>query len=253
MTRRGRTAKRKLSLERDPIVRRETVAIRKLKRRAVSHGKALVADIIEMGKRLSRVKGRVGHDHWLVWVRNKFDWSSETATNYMNAFALSKTPEFSSLQNMPLELLYLLARRSVSPAARIAITKRVEAGEKMSVAAVRTVIRGTKTIAPRPVLNLPAVKMPATKSMVSPAHRQARRRADIALIQIDRVTDTVDLLADTIEDMPPDRTVALIEALDKLNRRVTAVREELRAAIEDAPKGPPEPAATVPRAGNTRH
>ena len=235
MTRRDRTAKRNLSPEHDPVVRRETVAIRKLKRHAIAHGKALLADIIEMGKRLSRVKGRVGHDHWLDWVRKKFDWSSETATNYMNAFALSKTPEFSSLQNMPLELLYLWGRRSVSPAARIAITKRVEAGEKMSVAAVRTVIRG-KTIAPRPVLNLPAVEIPATKSMVSPARRDVRQRADLALIQINHVTNAVDSLADMIEDIPPDRAVALIEALDKLDRRVTAVREELRAAIEDAPK-----------------
>jgi hypothetical protein len=250
MTRRGRTAKRRLSPEHDPIVRREIVAIRKLKKRAASYGRALLADIIAIGGRLERLKARYRGD-WVSLLKKELEWSVATADNYLAAKRLSRTREFLRLRNLPLEFLYALGRRGVTPAARIAITKRVEAGEKMSIAAVRTVIREKKTIAPRPVLNLAAVKMPAAKSMASQAHRQARQRVDVALIQIDRVADTVDSLADMIEDIPPDQTVALIEALDRLNRRVTAVREELRAAIEDAPAL--QPSASVPGADDTRH
>jgi hypothetical protein len=125
----------------DLVLRREVAAIRRLKKRAILRGKAFLADIVEIGKRLSRVKDRVGHGSWLPWLRKNFDWSGETATNYMNIFALSKTPEFQRLQNLPVDALYLLARRNVSPEARIAITERAKAGEKITPQHVRHIIR----------------------------------------------------------------------------------------------------------------
>ena len=121
----------------DLVLRREVAAIRRLKKSAASHGKAFLADIVQIGKRLSRVKDRVGHGNWLTWLRKNFDWSGDTAANYINVFELSKTPEFRRLRNLPLELLYLLGRRNVSPEARIAIMERVEAGEKVTAQKVR--------------------------------------------------------------------------------------------------------------------
>jgi len=116
----------------DPVLRREIAAILRLKKRAASHGKRYVADIVEIGKRLSRNKDRVGHGYWLDWLHRYFRWSGDTAANYINVFELSKTPEFRRLRNLPGEALYLLARRNVLPETRIAIAARVEAGEKVT-------------------------------------------------------------------------------------------------------------------------
>src|SRR6516225_9855408 len=85
----------------DLILRREVAAIRRLKKSVASHGKRVVTDIVEIGKRLERVKGRIGHGNGLPWLRKKFDWPGEKAANYMVVYRLSKSPKFLSLKNLP--------------------------------------------------------------------------------------------------------------------------------------------------------
>ena len=116
----------------DQALRREVKAILRLKKRAASEGKRFITTVVQIGRRLDAVKGRVGHGNWLPWLRENFDWSGETAANYIAAFRLSKSPKFLSLKNLPLEMIYLLGRRGVAEEARAAVAAQVEAGEKVT-------------------------------------------------------------------------------------------------------------------------
>jgi hypothetical protein len=121
------------------VLRREVAAIRRLKKRVASHGKAWLADIIEIGGRLERLKARIPHGDWLPLLKKEFEWSVATADNYIAAKRLSRSPEFKRLRNLPLELLYLLGRRKVSNEFRAAVAARAEAGEKITVQKVRLI------------------------------------------------------------------------------------------------------------------
>jgi hypothetical protein len=64
----------------DRVLRREAITIRRLHKRATKEGKRFIATAIEIGKRLSRVRDRIGHGNWLPWRRENFaDWSDDTA------------------------------------------------------------------------------------------------------------------------------------------------------------------------------
>ena len=90
--------------------------------------------------RLSRVKDRVGHGNWLPWVRKNFDWSDDTARRYIDIYEFSRDPKFRSLRNLPVEALYLLARKNVTPEVHTVIAQRVERGEKITPQQVRLAI-----------------------------------------------------------------------------------------------------------------
>jgi len=65
----------------DPVLKREAKAIRRLHRRAEAQSKELLKTVIEIGRRLTKVKARVGHGHGLPWLRQNFEWSDDTAQN----------------------------------------------------------------------------------------------------------------------------------------------------------------------------
>jgi Protein of unknown function (DUF3102) len=127
-----RTKNRKPSRAQAPTLVKEVEAIRRLKKRAEIHGRQFLADIVEIGKRLSRARERVGHGNWLPWLRKNFNWSGDTAGNYVRLYQLSQTAKFRSLRNLPLDLLYLLARKSFPEAIRDDIADRIERGEPVN-------------------------------------------------------------------------------------------------------------------------
>src|SRR5262245_46971959 len=53
-------------------------AIRVLARRTA-------ADIVEIGERLIAVSKTIPHGAWLLWLSEEFNWSRQTADNYMQA------------------------------------------------------------------------------------------------------------------------------------------------------------------------
>jgi hypothetical protein len=113
----------------DRIVQQETRAIRRLNERAMERSKRLVADIVEIGKRLSRVKEHVGHGNWTPWLDRNFGWSNDMAERFVRVFQLSKSTKFRSLRNLPLELLYFLARKSTPEEMREVAVTSVKAGK----------------------------------------------------------------------------------------------------------------------------
>ncbi len=96
----------------DPVVTKHAEAIRCL-------GKRIVADVIEIGRRLTECKKVLGHGNWGVWLDREFGWSDRQALNFMRVYELaeSKSENFSDL-HLPVSVLYLLAAPSTSPEMR---------------------------------------------------------------------------------------------------------------------------------------
>ena len=249
----------------DPVLRRAVKKIRRLKKSAASHGKAFLADIVKIGKELSANKDRVGHGYWLAWLHKNFDWSGETATNYMNLAELSKTPEFQSLQNSPTEALYFLARRTMSSETRADIAQRVDAGELPTLDEIRRrtrepEIRLTSSSsadsstrrqfgyysepadAPkRPVLNITDTASPPkpTKQLTSEdLHRAAAERFPQWLADVARGLVGFEPLAETAAVLPAKHSRVdedadrIMRFLDEFRRARHDQRRELKAELK---------------------
>jgi hypothetical protein len=85
---------------------REAKAIRRLQERAV---KRFVDDVVEIGKRLARVKAQVGHGEFTGWLRKNFQMSEATAQRYMSVGRL--VGKNRTLRVLDLSALYLLVNQ----------------------------------------------------------------------------------------------------------------------------------------------
>src|SRR5205814_2327075 len=65
-------------------------------------GKRVVADVIEIGRRLTECKRIARHGNWLPWLEREFGWSVSTAENYINLHKLST--EFPTVGNLDIDL-----------------------------------------------------------------------------------------------------------------------------------------------------
>ena len=148
-------------LTRETILAQNADAIRALR-------KAVINDIIEIGRLLTQAKQIVGHGNWLPWLEREFQWTDDTALNYMRCHEMAKSRKFRDL-NLPVSGLYLLAAPSTPEEAREAVIARTESGERLSFKDVRGQISDTKTKADRA-----AVKQP----MPMPDVRAAADRAE---------------------------------------------------------------------------
>ena len=222
----------------DTVLRREVKAILRLKKRAASHGKRFITDIAEIGKRLARVKNRVGHGNWLPWLRQNFDWSGDTAENYINVYRVSQSPKFRSLRNLPLEVLYLLGRRTVSEAARDAIAEQVEAGKKVTIPVVKERVRiishyrpvarpptgeAVHTIAP-PILQeaVPSDVRFVSPECAPPNCEQTRMISNRICHVADMITDwfAAGDVTDSVDDLSEAERETLIKAFGKIKQFV---------------------------------
>ena len=122
----------------DPKLAAHAAMIRRL-------GKRVRENVIEIGRRLHEAKQLVGHGGWEAWLKKEFDWSQGTATNFMNLWELAeyyKSRNFQDL-NIPLSALYLLAKSSTPEAVRTEVVARAEAGEPITVKAVKAATKAT--------------------------------------------------------------------------------------------------------------
>jgi hypothetical protein len=103
-------------------------------------GKRVVADVIEIGARLTECKRICGHGQWLPWLDREFGWSADTAERFIQVNALSnQIPQLAEF-NLPISGLYVLAAPSTPPEARDAIIERAQAGEPVSVSEIKQTI-----------------------------------------------------------------------------------------------------------------
>ena len=104
-------------------------------------GNQVVANIVEIGRRLTECKKIVGHGNWLMWLDQEFGWSEQTALNFMRLYELGKAKSKKLLDfNIPLSSLYILAAPSTDQHARDEIIQRAESGEVISYAKVKETV-----------------------------------------------------------------------------------------------------------------
>jgi DUF3102 family protein len=116
----------------DPVLAEHAAAIRQL-------GKRVVADVVEIGRRLSECKRICGHGNWLPWLNREFGWEETTAQRFMRVHALAQSKS-GNLPDLPVSAIYLLAAPSTPEPARAEIIKRAKDGEPVSVADVKQTI-----------------------------------------------------------------------------------------------------------------
>jgi hypothetical protein len=102
-------------------------------------GKRVIADVIEIGRRLSESKALCGHGNWLPWLEREFGWGDDTALNFMRCHQLAESRNFRDL-SLPISGLYLLAAPSTPEQAQQQVIERAESGEHLSVADVKKLI-----------------------------------------------------------------------------------------------------------------
>jgi hypothetical protein len=103
-------------------------------------GKQVVSDVIEIGRLLVESKELVGHGNWLSWLEREFQWTDDTALNYMRVHELAKNRNFRDLSNIPLSGLFLLAAPSTPETAKQEAIGRAEAGEPIPLNTVKEIV-----------------------------------------------------------------------------------------------------------------
>jgi len=132
-------ARRYAALLASPSLAEHAEAIRAL-------GKRVAAEAIEIGRRLviCRDDPAMKHGMWSEWLKAQFNWERSTAENFIHIYeASAKNGKFPIL-GVPLSALYLLAAPKTPDEAREEVIRRVEAGEKMSLAKITEVVSGHK-------------------------------------------------------------------------------------------------------------
>jgi hypothetical protein len=107
--------------------------IHKLIEEQEQSAKQMFDKTVAIGKELMRVKALVGHGQWGAWLRRNFQWSEDTAENYMRLARLvaSGKIKIRIVRNLPLAAAYVLAgHTNLSQEFFNDLTRRVDAGER---------------------------------------------------------------------------------------------------------------------------
>ena len=236
----------------DPVVTKHAEAIRCL-------GKRIVADVIEIGRRLTECKKVLGHGNWGVWLDREFGWSDRQALNFMRVYELaeSKSENFSDL-HLPVSVLYLLAAPSTSPEMRKEIVERAKRGEKLTHRKTieRVRLSGGKSCKSLPPAPNAAARPPDARAVSTPAgadatppaapelkaepDRRNRGSSDSASGAVAIATrQLVNLIARGIQAEPKNVACALRKEFptggptDELMRWLGRLLAEMRAADND--------------------
>ena len=126
----------------DPILAEHAAEIRRL-------GKRTLADVIEIGARLTECKRICGHNNWLPWLDREFGWAETTAQRFMRVHKLAQSKS-GKLPDLPVSAIYLLAAPSTPEPAKTEIIERAKAEEALSVTEVRRVVERHKPPASKP-------------------------------------------------------------------------------------------------------
>jgi hypothetical protein len=103
-----------------------------------------VEDIIAVGNELLAVKDSLDHGQFGPWLKAEFGWSERSARNFMAvAEQFGKSANFADLPFQP-SAAYLLAAPAVPDEARQKAVEKAEAGEEITFAAAKVIVREAK-------------------------------------------------------------------------------------------------------------
>ena len=99
-------------------------------------------NIISIGQKLTQVKSQLGHGNFQQWLTTEFEWSEQTARQFMQVYRWSETIENKNFvfSNLGTSALYLLAAPSTPSAAREEVLGLVNTGEQVSYTRARNII-----------------------------------------------------------------------------------------------------------------
>ena len=103
-------------------------------------------NIISIGQKLTEVKEKLGHGSFQNWLRSEFEWSEQTARQFMQVYRWSKTIKNKNFvfSQLATSALYLLAAPSTPPEARDEVLTIIDGGEKISYSCVKTIVNRYK-------------------------------------------------------------------------------------------------------------
>jgi hypothetical protein len=108
-------------------------------------GSRAIGDLIEIGRILVDTRdNRCKHGEWLAWLEQEFNWSRQTADNYIHMYE-SFGQIANRVSNLAIDCrsLYLLAAPSTPETARDEVIERSEAGEFMTPAQIKEIVDKT--------------------------------------------------------------------------------------------------------------
>ena len=99
-------------------------------------------NIISIGQKLTLVKSQLGHGNFQQWLKTEFEWSEQTARQFMQVYRWSETIENRNFvfSNLGTSALYLLAAPSTPSAARDEVLGLVNIGEQVSYTRAKNII-----------------------------------------------------------------------------------------------------------------
>ena len=131
----------RLNKEIRTIVRQRTLEIKNLMRLTAEN-------IINIGQKLTEVKEQLGHGNFQDWLRSEFEWSEQTARQFMQVYRWSRTIENKNFvfSQLATSALYLLAAPSTPSQAREEVLDLVSEGEKISYSRVKNIVDRHKNL-----------------------------------------------------------------------------------------------------------
>ncbi|WP_250126633.1 DUF3102 domain-containing protein [Chroococcidiopsis sp. CCMEE 29] len=153
------------------FVQQQTGEIRALMKRTAQ-------GIVEIGQKLIEVKERIGHGQFGLWLNAEFEWSQDTATNFIRvAQRFGGNPKFSEFAP---SALYLLAAPSTPDTVRQEALARAEAGEFITYSSAKAL---KQKYAPAPAkTELQAVSQPQPTSIPAPALGSRPKQEIVAIL-----------------------------------------------------------------------
>src|SRR5262245_14032618 len=94
------------------------------------------SSIINIGKDLVAAKHYLSHGAFIAWVESEVGIAARTAQAYMRV-AKWVAPKSASIAHLPPSLLYLFSASSTPSSFVVDVLKRIEAGERISLRAIR--------------------------------------------------------------------------------------------------------------------
>lgn len=128
-----------LDRETRTIVRQRTSEIKDLMRLTAEN-------IIYIGQKLTDVKEQLGHGSFQSWLRSEFEWSEQTARQFMQVYRWSETIENKNFvfSQLATSALYLLAAPSTPTEAREEVLGLVDGDKKVSYTRVKNIVNSHK-------------------------------------------------------------------------------------------------------------
>jgi hypothetical protein len=100
-----------------------------------------VEDIVNAGRELLAVKSSISRDQFIKWVEDEVGISQSTAYRWMS---LARRPSILRLRNLTPDLAYALTAKDATPAIIATIASKAEAGEIVSVSAVKGMVAAVR-------------------------------------------------------------------------------------------------------------